>query len=100
MRKINNSKLHHASHAGKLNFYLSAIDDILRRTYDNPTIGILLCAEHDKLTAEYTLRDINKPLGIGEYKLSDFIPYELVDTLPSADDIEKRIKSKYKIEED
>jgi len=86
-------------HAGKLNFYLSAIDDILRRTHDNPTIGILLCAERDKLTAEYALKDINKPIGVSEYKLSDFVPEELADTLPSADDIEKRIKGKYDIEE-
>jgi len=86
-------------HAGKLNFYLSAIDDILRRPQDDPTIGILLCAERDKLTAEYALKDINKPIGISEYKLSDFVPEELVDTLPSAEDIKKRIKGKYEIEE-
>jgi len=59
----------------------------------------LLCKERDKLTAEYALKDINKPIGVSEYKLSDFVPQELVDTLPSAEDIEKRIKSKYKIEE-
>ena len=87
-------------HAGKLNFYLSAIDDILRRPHDNPTIGILLCAERDKLTAEYALKDINKPIGVSEYKLSDFIPKELADTLPSVEDIENRIKNKYKIEAD
>jgi len=86
-------------HAGKLNFYLSAIDDILRRPHDNPTIGILLCAERDKLTAEYALKDINKPIGVSEYKLSDFVPESLVDTLPSAEDIEKRIKGKYDINE-
>ena len=87
-------------YAGKLNFYLSAVDDILRHESDNPTIGILLCKEKDKMTAEYALRDINKPIGVSEYKLSDFVPQELVDTLPSAEDIEKRIKDKYKIEED
>lgn len=87
-------------YAGKLNFYLSAVDDILRHKHDNPSIGILLCKERDKLTAEYALRDINKPIGVSEYKLSDFVPQELADTLPSAEDIEKRIKGKYKIEED
>jgi len=86
-------------YAGKLNFYLSAIDDILRHEQDNPTVGILLCKKRDKLTAEYALKDINKPIGVSEYKLSDFVPEELADTLPSADDIEKRIKSKYDIEE-
>jgi len=87
-------------YAGKLNFYLSAVDDTLRRQNDDPTIGILLCAERDKITAEYALRDINKPIGVSEYKLSDFVPQELVDTLPSAEDIEKRINSKYETEED
>ena len=86
-------------YAGKLNFYLSAVDDILRHELDNPTIGILLCKKRDKLTAEYALKDINKPIGVSEYKLSDFVPEELADTLPSADDIEKRIKGKYDVEE-
>lgn len=87
-------------YAGKLNFYLSAVDDLLRHEHDNPSIGILICKERDKLTAEYALRDINKPIGVSEYKLSDFVPLELADTLPSAEDIEKRIKNKYEIEED
>ena len=88
-----------ASHnTGKLNFYLSAVDDILRHESDNPSIGILLCKERDKLTAEYALRDINKPIGVSEYKLSDFVPQELADTLPSAEDIEKRIISKYDVQ--
>ena len=84
-------------YAGKLNFYLSAVDDMLRHEHDNPTIGILLCKERDKITAEYALRDINKPIGVSEYKLSDFVPEELADTLPSAEDIEKRIRRKYKL---
>ena len=86
-------------YAGKLNFYLSAVDDILRHESDNPTIGILLCKNKDKMTAEYALRDINKPIGVSEYKLSDFVPLELVDTLPSAEDIEKRIRDKFRIED-
>ncbi|GHU98925.1 hypothetical protein FACS1894211_03460 [Clostridia bacterium] len=85
-------------YAGKLNFYLSAVDDILKHKDDNPTIGIMLCQEKDKLTAEYALKDINKPIGISEYKLSDFVPKEFADALPSADDIEKRIKDKYDIQ--
>lgn len=84
-------------YAGKLNFYLSAVDDMLRHEQDNPSIGILLCKERDRLTAEYALRDINKPIGVSEYRLSDFVPQELADTLPSVEDIEKRIRSKYEI---
>jgi predicted nuclease of restriction endonuclease-like (RecB) superfamily len=85
--------------AGKLNLYLSAVDDILRHEQDNPSIGILLCKERDKLTAEYALRDINKPIGVSEYKLSDFVPEELTDTLPTAEDIERRIRQKYDLNE-
>jgi len=87
-------------YAGKLNFYLSAIDDTMKHESDNPTIGILLCKTRDRLTAEYALKDIHKPIGISEYKLSDFVPEELIDTLPSAEDIEKRIKDKYDIGDD
>ena len=87
-------------YAGKLNFYLSAVDDILKHKDDNPSIGIMLCKERDKLTAEYALKDINKPIGVSEYRLSDFVPEELADTLPSAEDIEKRINMKYEIKDD
>jgi len=87
-------------YAGKLNFYLSAIDDILKHETDNPSIGIMLCKTKDRLTAEYALKDINKPIGVSEYKLSDFVPAELVNTLPSAEDIEKRVKIKFDIESD
>jgi predicted nuclease of restriction endonuclease-like (RecB) superfamily len=90
----------HPEYAGKLNFYLSAVDDMLRHESDNPSIGILLCKERDRLTAEYALRDINKPIGVSEYRLSDFVPQELADTLPSAEDIEKRIKGKYDVKKD
>jgi len=85
-------------YAGKLNFYLSAIDDKLKHESDNPSIGIILCKTRDKLTAEYALKDINKPIGVSEYKLSDFVPEEFADTLPSAEDIEKRVRLEYNIE--
>jgi predicted nuclease of restriction endonuclease-like (RecB) superfamily len=86
-------------YAGKLNFYLSAVDDMLRHEHDNPSIGILICKERHKLTTEYALRDINKPIGVSEYRLSDFVPEELINTLPTAEDIEKRIKNQYEIED-
>ncbi|MCL1875954.1 MAG: PDDEXK nuclease domain-containing protein [Synergistaceae bacterium] len=85
-------------YAGKLNFYLSAIDDMLKHETDNPSIGIVLCKTRDKLTAEYALKDINKPIGVSEYALSDFVPAELIDTLPSAEDIEKRIKLEFGVD--
>ena len=60
----------------------------------------MLCRTRDKLTAEYALKDINKPIGVSEYKLSDFVPVELIDTLPSAEDIERRVKKVFDIEDD
>ncbi|MBS9768946.1 MAG: DUF1016 family protein [Flavobacteriaceae bacterium] len=79
-------------YAGKLNFYLSAVDSQLKKENDNPTIGILLCKKKDKIEAEYALRDINKPMGISEYKLTDAIPNELKTNLPSIEDLEKKLK--------
>jgi len=61
-------------YAGKLNFYLSAVDSQIKKPHDNPTIGILLCKKKDKIEAEYALRDINKPMGISEYLLTQAIP--------------------------
>lgn len=72
----------------------------MRHEHDNPSIGILLCKERDKFTVEYALRDINKPVGVSEYKLSDFVPQELADTLPTAEDIEKRIRSRHKFKDE
>ena len=84
--------------AGQLNFYLSAIDGMLRKDGDNPTIGILLCKEKDKLTAEYALKDINKPIGVSEYKILQDIPEYLQSQLPKAEEIEMHIKDIEEIE--
>ena len=77
--------------AGKLAFYLSAVDGELKSEYDNPTIGLLLCKGKDRMVAEYALQDVNKPMGISEYQLSNEISKELQESLPSIEDIEKRI---------
>ena len=78
--------------AGKLSFYLSAVDGELKSDMDNPTLGLLLCKGKDKVVAEYALRDINKPIGISEYRVSDKMNPELMDNLPSIEDIESRIQ--------
>ena len=75
-------------YAGKLNFYLSVVDDILKTEVDNPSIGIILCKEENKLVAEYSLKDMTKPIGVSEYKLLERIPEELKGTLPSIEEIE------------
>lgn len=78
--------------AGQLNFYLSAIDDLVKDKTDNPSIGLLLCKTKDKFTAEYALKDINKPIGVSEYKLLEDIPEYLQSQLPKAEDIELHIQ--------
>lgn len=78
-------------HAGKLNFYIKAIDEQLRKEGDNPTIGILLCKGKEKLVAEYALSDIHKPMGIAEYKLTKSLPKNLKSSLPSIEDIEAEL---------
>ena len=78
--------------AGKLNFYLKALDEQLRAEGDAPTIGLLLCKSKDKLVAEYALKDMSKPMGISAYKVTSSLPEELQRQLPSIEDIEKRIQ--------
>ncbi|MBO5349327.1 MAG: DUF1016 family protein [Clostridia bacterium] len=78
--------------AGQLNFYLSAIDDLIKDETDNPSIGLLLCKTKDKFTAEYALKDINKPIGVSEYKLLEDIPEYLQAQLPKIEDIELHIQ--------
>lgn len=77
--------------AGQLNFYLSAVDDILKNNDDNPTIGILLCKTKNKTIAEYALRDMSKPMGITEYKLTEAIPENLKSSLPTIEELEKEL---------
>lgn len=75
-------------HAGKLNFYIKAVDAQYRQKGDEPTIGLLLCKSKDKVVAEYALSDINKPMGISEYHLTKILPNELKSSLPTIEDIE------------
>jgi predicted nuclease of restriction endonuclease-like (RecB) superfamily len=75
--------------AGKMNFYLSAIDDQLRHTTDQPSIGIILCKSHNKVVAEYALRDTSKPIGVAEYRLTEALPDNLKGTLPTAEELEE-----------
>ena len=74
-------------YAGKMNFYLSAVDDLIKDKNDNPSIGIILCKSKDKYTAQYSLKDINKPIGVSSYEISKYLPKELLDSLPMEDDI-------------
>ena len=79
-------------YTGKLNFYLSAINSQLKKEFDNPTIGILLCKSKDKIEAEYALRDINKPMGISEYRLTEAIPENIKYKLPTIEELENELE--------
>ncbi len=86
-------------HAGKLSFYLSAVDEEMKAEHDNPTIGLLLCKSKNKVVAEYALRDSNKPIGVAEYQLIEALPAELQTSLPSIEAIEQALESDAKAEE-
>lgn len=75
-------------HAGKMNFYLSAVDDHLRHKDDQPSVGIILCKSKNRLIAEYALRDTHKPIGVSAYKLTKALPEKLKGTLPTIKDLE------------
>ena len=77
--------------AGKLNFYLKAVDAQMRQDSDAPTIGLLLCKSKDRLVAEYALSDIQKPMGLSTYALSHTLPEALRGKLPSIEQLEQEL---------
>jgi len=79
-------------YAGKMNFYLSTIDNSYKTSVDNPSIGLILCKNKDEVTVEYALKDVNKPMGVAEYHLTHLIPKDLEGQLPSIEDLEKELK--------
>jgi predicted nuclease of restriction endonuclease-like (RecB) superfamily len=78
-------------YAGKMQFYLSALDDKVKIDEENASIGIIICKEKSRTTVEYALRDTNKPIGVATYKITSSLPKTLVKYLPSQKDIEKKI---------
>ncbi|WP_225739547.1 PDDEXK nuclease domain-containing protein [Chlorobium phaeovibrioides] len=79
-------------YAGKLNFYLSAVDSLLKRDDDEPTIGLLLCRDKNNIEVEFALRDMNKPMGVSEYSLMETLPDNLKAALPTVEEIERDLK--------
>ena len=78
-------------YAGKMNFYCSAVDDLIKDPTDQPTIGLILCQTKDKILAEYALRDVHKPIGVSEYDLTRALPDNLKSSLPSIEEIEAEL---------
>lgn len=79
-------------YAGKMNFYLSAVDDLLKQPNDNPSIGLILCRSKIGVIAEYALRDMTKPIGLAEYRLTESLPENLKTALPTIEELENELK--------
>jgi predicted nuclease of restriction endonuclease-like (RecB) superfamily len=80
-------------YSGKMNFYVAAIDDLLRHPDDQPTIGMVLCRSKNKTVVEYALRDMNKAIGVSTYHLGDPLPATLQASLPSAEQLQRELES-------
>lgn len=78
-------------YAGKMNFYLSAVDDLIKHPADEPTIGLILCKTKNTVLAEYTLKDMAKPIGLSEYTLKDALPEKFQTSLPTVEEIESEL---------
>ena len=78
-------------YVGKMNFYLSAVNDMLKTDNDNPSIGLILCKDKDRLTANYSLQGINKPIGISSYELSNLLPQDILNSLPTEEELNLHI---------
>ncbi len=78
-------------YAGKMNFYLNAVNDMLKSEFDNPSIGLILCQEKDKLTAQYSLKGIEQPIGVSSYEIAKFLPEDILRELPTEEDINLHI---------
>ena len=75
-----------------MNFYLNLLDDYVKEPHENQSIGIILCSERDHFEVEYALRDIHKPVGVSEFKLTKVLPKELTDMLPDPKELELHIR--------
>jgi predicted nuclease of restriction endonuclease-like (RecB) superfamily len=85
----------HPEFAGKMNFYLSAVDDQMRHAEDQPSIGLLLCRQRNHVTVEYALRDLRKPIGVAQWqtKLVESLPKKLKGNLPTVEQIEAELEN-------
>ena len=77
--------------AGKMNFYLSAVNNLLRHPDDQPSIGLILCKTKNQVVAEYALEGYGRPIGISEYRLAEALPEKLQGSLPTVEDLEREL---------
>jgi hypothetical protein len=86
-------------YAGKMNFYLAAVDDQLRREGDQPSIGLILCKERNRVVVEYALRGTNQPMGVAAYRLTETLPQTLRGSLPSPEELERELREDGAVDE-
>jgi hypothetical protein len=79
-------------YAGKMQFYLSILDDKIRLSDEKPSIGIIICKHKDRTIVEYALKDVKKPIGVSTYKITSHLPRNISKYLPSEKDIEEKLK--------
>ena len=81
-----------AEYAGKMQLYLTALDEQIKLPDENPSIGIIICKNKDKTYVEYALKNINMPIGVATYQLRNTLPEEMKEMLPEPEEIVKRLK--------
>ncbi len=80
-------------YAGKMNFYLSALNDKVKKQHENPSIGIIICKSKDRTTVDFALQDVNKPIGIATYNLSKELPKDIKDYFPSNEELIEKVEA-------
>lgn len=78
-------------YAGKMNFYLAVVDEQLRQPEHEPSIGLILCKERNRVVVEYSLRGASKPIGVAQYRFTEELPQQLAGNLPTPADLEKEL---------
>ncbi len=81
-------------YTGQLGFYVTAIDETLKKEQDNSTIGLLLCRDKDRLTVDYSLKSINVPIGVSSFEIEKYIPKDILEKLPTEEDLNLHIDIK------
>ncbi len=81
-------------YAGKMNFYLNTLNETVKMSHENPSIGIILCSDKDNLEVEYSLINTSQPMGVSTYTIKDKLPDDLIDTLPSQEELQNQLIGK------
>lgn len=76
-------------YVGKMQFYLAALDDLVKMKAENPSIGIILCKDKDRTIVEYALKESKRPIGVAKYKIVSHLPKELKGELPTPENVKR-----------